>query len=65
MSLFWGVTPVWLSEQSSNHLEELQHALSTIQRLCDIPKGALAVITGGLEVNKIGGTSVMEIREFQ
>jgi pyruvate kinase len=65
MSIFWGVTPVWLSEHSSNHIEELKTAISTIQKKYNIPKGALAVVTGGIEVNKVGATSVMEIREFE
>ena len=65
MSLFWGVTPVWLSETALNHIDELTFAIRAIQKLSNIPKGALAVITGGVEVNKVGGTSIMEIREFE
>jgi pyruvate kinase len=65
MSLYWGVTPISVRNNSQNHLEELTSAINTIRELDCLPSKSRVVITGGIEVNKPGSTSVMEIREIE
>ena len=65
MSMYWGVTPVWVSEAATNHIDELNAAIDAIQASEKLPSGSLAVVTGGVEVNKPGSTTVMEIREIR
>lgn len=65
MNMYWGVTPISVVSESDNHLEELNHAIDAVQKIQALPSKSRVVITGGIEVNKPGSTSVMEIREIQ
>jgi pyruvate kinase len=65
MSLYWGVTPISVNSESKSHLEELSQAIDAVQEIMSLPSGSRIVITGGMEVNKPGSTSVMEIREIK
>lgn len=64
MCLYWGVTPI-SCESGSTHKDEIENALSTVQRRENLPNGSKAVVTGGLMVNVPGATSVLEIREMK
>ncbi len=63
MSLIWGVIPVSCIG-ASNHYDEIELALKTVQEHAMLPNGSLAVITGGTAVSTPGSTSIMEIREM-
>jgi pyruvate kinase len=64
MSLYWGVTPIVFAG-AENHREELERALSEVQRRGEFENGSLAVVTGGLAVRTPGATSVLEIMRMQ
>jgi pyruvate kinase len=63
MSLIWGVIPIHC-KSSSNHYDEIEVALKTVQQNEQFPNGSRAVITGGTAVSTPGSTSIMEIREM-
>jgi pyruvate kinase len=64
MALFWGVVPIKYNSGDTSDIE-LESALSTVQKMGELPNGALAVVTGGRRTRVPGATSVLEIREMR
>ena len=63
LCLYWGVIPISCAS-SSTHTAEIETALRTVQCRENLPNGARAVVTGGIQVNTPGATSVKEIRRM-
>jgi pyruvate kinase len=63
MAILWGVVPVRLppTEGGSN---EIDIALTTLQARFAFPRGARAVVIGGMSAKSPGSTSQLQLREF-
>lgn len=61
MNLYWGVKPI-LVKLTDSHNEEVLNALKIVKESEELTPGSLGIITGGLNVNTAGSTSVLDIR---
>ena len=64
MCLYWGIIPI-SCVSSSSHYDEIETALSAVQKREGLKNGSRAVVTGGIAVRTPGATSVLEIREMR
>jgi len=63
MSLVWGLVPIHMPKGTHNE-PELDAALHTIGKRFSFPRGARAIVTGGISAEQAGSTSQLQIREF-
>ncbi len=64
MCLVWGLMPVRLPPRKQGE-SELDLAMHTLEERYAFPRGARAVITGGISAQNPGSTSQLQIREFE